>query len=327
MNILNVLKNHSDEEHRLSQQDIIHFLKEDYDMEAERKSIRRNIDNLLEEGYDIEYTETKRGKGKDANIVCTDFYLQREFEDSELRLIIDGLLFSKYIPQNQCKDLIKKLEGLSNEYFKSRVKYIETLKDEKKVNTEIFYVIEIIDEAIRKKCKISFNYCSYDITKKQVFRVDDEGNPKVYVVSPYQMAAANGRYYLICKHPKKPGISNFRVDRIKNIKITEEPVEKLDTSYSLPKHMVEHLYMMAGESDYVTFEFKKDRLNDVIDWFGTDINLTEKGDIIEGHCKVNLQAMKFWAMQYGDHIKVTKPETLVNMIKKTLKDMTKKYKG
>ena len=37
MNILDILKNYSDADHRLSQQDIIGLLKKDYGMIAERK--------------------------------------------------------------------------------------------------------------------------------------------------------------------------------------------------------------------------------------------------------------------------------------------------
>ena len=147
MNILEILKKYSDSEHRLSQKDIINYLKKDYDMSVERKAVKRNLDNLIDEGYDINFKEIKRGKGKNENNICSDYYLNRDFEDSELRLLIDGLLFSKYIPYSQCKDLVKKLEGLSNKYFKSRIKYIRLLKNDKKVNKELFYSIDIIDEA------------------------------------------------------------------------------------------------------------------------------------------------------------------------------------
>ena len=37
--------------------------------------------------------------------ILSDFFLEREFEDSELRLLIDGLLFSTHLPYSQCKGL------------------------------------------------------------------------------------------------------------------------------------------------------------------------------------------------------------------------------
>ena len=43
MNILDILRKYSDEEHRLSQKDIAEILKTEYDMTPDRKAVRRNI--------------------------------------------------------------------------------------------------------------------------------------------------------------------------------------------------------------------------------------------------------------------------------------------
>ena len=133
MNILDILRKYSDEEHRLSQKDIAEILKTEYDMTADRKAIRRNILNLMDCGYNIEYSESirmvpnpKTGVPEESYL-WSDFYLERDFTDGELRLLIDSLLFSKHIPYSQCKELVGKLEGLSNVYFRSRVKHIARL--------------------------------------------------------------------------------------------------------------------------------------------------------------------------------------------------------
>ena len=60
LNILNILRKYTDEDHRLSQKEIADILKNEYDMKADRKAIRRNLLNLMECGYDIEYSETIR---------------------------------------------------------------------------------------------------------------------------------------------------------------------------------------------------------------------------------------------------------------------------
>ena len=60
MNILDILQRYTDEDHRLSQKDIIDILANEYDMKADRKSIRRNIMNLMDCGYEIEYSESIR---------------------------------------------------------------------------------------------------------------------------------------------------------------------------------------------------------------------------------------------------------------------------
>lgn len=129
--ILNVFKQYTDSEHKLLQQDIIDILKRDYCMECERKAVARNITALIEFGYEIE---------NDGG-----YYLaERDFENSELRLLIDSLLFSRNIPYRQCKALIEKLKHLSNKYFDAKVKHIRNLPETQLENKQLFYTIEIL---------------------------------------------------------------------------------------------------------------------------------------------------------------------------------------
>ena len=60
MYILDILQRYTDEDHRLSQKEIADILENEYDMRADRKAVRRNLLNLIEFGYDIEYSETIR---------------------------------------------------------------------------------------------------------------------------------------------------------------------------------------------------------------------------------------------------------------------------
>ena len=60
VNILDILKRYTDEDHRLSQKEIETLLKTEYGMEAGRKAVKRNLMDLLEFGCEIEYTETTR---------------------------------------------------------------------------------------------------------------------------------------------------------------------------------------------------------------------------------------------------------------------------
>ena len=60
MNILDIMKKYTDEDHRLSQREIMEILESEYDMKAERKSVKRNLMNLIDWGYNIEYSESVR---------------------------------------------------------------------------------------------------------------------------------------------------------------------------------------------------------------------------------------------------------------------------
>ena len=338
LNILDILRRYTDEDHRLSQKEIAEILRTEYGMVTERKTIRRHLMNLIDCGYEIEYSESvrmvlnpKTGVPEESYL-WSDFYLVRDFTDAELRLLIDSLLFSKHIPYSQCRELVEKLEGLSNVYFRSRVKHIRTMPDTAPQNKQLFYTIEVLDEAISKGRKVSFHYTSFGLDKQRRPRTGEDGKPKEYTVSPYQMAAANGRYYLICCTDPHDNVSHYRLDRIADIRMTDEParpaktVQGLEHGVDLPKHMAEHVYMFAGPSQPVTFLMKKYLIDDVIDWFGTDIVFSDESeDEVTARVTVNLAAMRLWAVQYSTHVRILTPEKLVEKVKQDIDNAAKNY--
>lgn len=337
MNILDILKRYTDEEHKLSQKQIMDILWSDYDMAADRKTVARNLSNLMAAGYPIECRDdvartyiNKQGK-KETSYILSDFYLERDFTDAELRLLIDSLLFSKHIPYSQCKELVEKLEGLSNKYFSAHVKHVHTMTGITTQNNQLFWTIEILDEAIEKGLQVAFNYNNYGTDKKMHPRKNPEGTVREFVVNPYQMAATNGRYYLICNYDGKPNLANCRLDRITNIRLLDTPAKPKEQvqggkQFSLPQHMAEHLYMFSGESVPVTFRMNKDILNDVIDWFGSDIIFYDETEgEVTARVTVNKRAMRYWARQYCGTVKLLSPPDLVETVKSDLKWALEQY--
>ena len=330
--ILDILRKYTDEDHRLSQKDIIDILKTEYDMTADRKSVKRNITSLMEMGYEINFSEALRMfPNKDGvleeSYILSDFYLEREFTDAELRLLIDSLLFSKHIPYSQCKELVDKLGGLSNQYFKTRDRFISTLPETTPKNKELFYTIEIMDEAIAKGKQVAFTYNIYGTDKRLHPKRDRE-----YIVNPYQMVATNGRYYLIGNYDKYNDLSNYRLDRITGIHMLDTPVkpvrqvEGMKNGLYLPQHMAEHVYMFSGESVPVTFRMKKTVLSDVIDWFGSEITFSdETEDEVTARVTVNWHAMRHWALQYCRHIRVLTPKDLAEQVEEDLAGALENY--
>ena len=94
MNILDILKRYTDENHRLSQKEIADILEKEYNMKVDRKAIKRNLMTLIDFGYELEYSESIRKiKNGEEEVMYSDWYFNRDFTDAELRLLIDGLLF------------------------------------------------------------------------------------------------------------------------------------------------------------------------------------------------------------------------------------------
>ena len=327
INILEILKKYSDMDHRLTQADIMEKLKKEYYMDVDRKTVKRNLMNLLDLDCGIECTEiSKKDKTGEESFICTDWYMTREFDDSELRLLIDSILFSKHIPYYQCKKLIAKLKGLSNIYFDKKVKHICNLPENQPENKELFYTIDILDEAISQNKKVAFVYNSYGVDKKLHPKREEK-----YIVNPYQMVATNGRYYLICNYDKYDNLSNYRIDRITKIEILEDAIKPLkdvrEGEINLPKHMAEHIYMFAGESVRAKFKAKNYIIDQVIDWYGTEADIqTLNDDECLVSVSVNKESFFCWAMQYGLHIEVTEPVDIRNRIKQGLEEIIQKYK-
>ena len=65
INILDILKRYTDENHRLSQREIMDILEREYDMKVDRKAVKRNLMNLIDFGYQVEYSESiRQGKNR-----------------------------------------------------------------------------------------------------------------------------------------------------------------------------------------------------------------------------------------------------------------------
>lgn len=339
MNILDILKRYTDENHRLSQKEIQDILANEYEMKVDRKAIKRNLMNLIEFGYEINYSESVRVfKDKDGeeqeNVILTDFYLERKFTDSELRLLIDSVLFSNHIPYNQDKELVIKLSSLSNIYFKSRVKHIARMPEDKTDNKQLFYNIELLDEAISKEQKVHFHYLEYRSDKKLHKRCGKDGKVRDYVMNPYQLVAKEGKYYLICNNDKYDSVGNYRVDRITDMEILPERVKPFNTlkdsdgrPLDLKKYMEEHIYMFAGKTVRAVFRITKDCLSDVIDVFGKDVKFSEETDThITVTADVNNLAMEQFAKNYTPWVEIIKPAKLREDMIENLSAGLEKYK-
>ncbi len=338
LDVLEILKKYTDENHTLTQKQISDILKRDYDITADRKSLKRYLDGLMDAGLQITCKEIPRASADEGeeNIQYTDFALIHDISDAELKLLIDGILFSRYIPIKHRRDLIEKLENLSSKYFKTGAKNILTISGEENASKELFYNIDMIDEAISRNKKIDFNYLEYHTDKKLHKRITKNGKIRRFRVSPYKIAATNNRYYVICNNDWfGNGLSHFRIDRITNIKIVDEEdrkpeteIEGYDHGISLAKHMAEHVFMFSDKAERVKFRMKKTLLSELFDWFEPNMTFTdETEDEVTVTLVSSLQAMRLWGTQFAREVTVLSPSGLVDEIREDLREAYEKYTG
>ena len=327
--ILEILRKYTDAEHTLDQKDIIDRLRIDYGLVIDRKAVRNNIEKLVDMKYPIKFTETER----EGNTIWSDFWYKSDFSDAELRLMIDSILFSNHIPHAQRQKLVKKIEGLTSEHFKSYVKHIATLPDTGESNKQIFYNIAFLDEAISKKKKVAFRYLDMGIDKNMYPKLNDEGEPKVYIVSPYQMAARDGKYYLICNHDGYDEISNYRIDRISEAEVLDEKIrpfkelpEACGYDFDLGKYMKEHINMYASGHVVVRFKIVRALIADIVDVFGKDVVFEEDlGDHVIVRATVTELAMIHFAKFLSPDVVIMEPQRRVYEMKDWAKKVKKVY--
>ena len=319
LRILQVLQEFSDCDHKLRQGEIISLLKIQYGIECERKAVARNIDFLQQAGYDI----VRESDG---------IYLaSRKFEPGELRLLIDSVLSNRNVCKAHTKEIIKKLTAEGGKYFKSYAKHVTNLDDwQKDENCDYFYNIELCCEAIEQQKKLSFFYSYFDIDKRK-----QKNNPEKSKISPYRLFLKNGHYYLACNYDRYDNLAFIRLDRMSDIEILQENARALNTvknceqGISLGKLDSYFPFMYSDKPErieFVTANNATHMIDNVIDTFGRNVNITDMGD---GNYKFSLtaspSAMRFWLLQYGKYVKLLSPQNLVEQIKSDIQEMSKLY--
>ncbi len=314
--IWQILKEYSDCDHTLTQDDIAQHLVGEYGIVIERKAISRNISLLKEAGIEIE----SRRAGS--------YLAERAFEDSELKLLIDGVLCSKHITAKHSKDLIDRLCGLSNKFFRSHVKNVYSVNEWSKTdNQALFYNIELVDIAIEQNRRIAYDYNKIGIDKKL-------HKSSYQVVSPYQLILHNQRYYLMAYSEFWGNMVFHRLDRITNMKIShkkatpirsvpgyENGIDYKELSSAMP-------YMYSDTPEWIKLIADACIVDQIVDWFGTDVRMStlEDQDKVSVEIKASPSAMEHWAMQYINHVEIISPESLRNRIKEALESGLSKYK-
>ena len=314
--ILQILQKHSDFNHPLTHEDIGMMLENEYGIIIERKAVGRNLSLLKEAGFDI---ESKRNGS----------YLEsRDFDDAELRMLIDGVLSSKYITANHSKDLIERLCGLSNRYFRSHIKNIYSVNDWSKTdNQALFLNIELVDEAIEQVRQIHYDYNKYGLDKKL-------HKSSYQRVSPYQLILHNQRYYLMGYSDYWGNMVFHRLDRITNMQISSKSATDIRTipgyesGIDYKKIASTMPYMYSDKPERVEFLADAGIVDQIIDWFGTDIRIqkTDNDQKVMITLTASPSAMFHWAMQYSECVEVVYPIQLRENILNALQQAISKYK-
>ena len=290
--LLEVLKEYSDAEHILPMREIIAKMQSLYGIKIDRRTVYGAVALLIELGYDISLYEDN-GVG---------YYLRdRELEPSEVLLLTDAVYSFPFIPARQTEQLVQKLQKQLSVYQRKKYRHLTVARQGHKTgNRQIFWNIEQLDEAITRKKKVALDYLHYGYDKRQ--------HPTAtYTLSPYEMVYTNEHYYLICVPDHDPHTRLYRIDRMADIRILDE-----SRSEAVARQEAQNaVYAYVGAPERIVMYCDRAILDDVIDRFGTDIQLRERD---ENTFAVSFTApprgIKFWALQYLPYVEVVEPAWL-----------------
>ena len=315
--LMEYLKRYTDEEHPVSVSDMISYLAK-YGIRAERKSIYDDLEALRTYGLDI--VQIRRGKSTLYYVGC------REFELPELKLMVDSVQSSKFITHKKTMALIKKIEGLASIYQARLLNRQVFVKNRiKAMNESIYYNIDEIHAGIAENKKIRFRYFEYTITKEQKFRHDGA----FYIVSPFALTWDNENYYMVSFDSQAQCIKHFRIDKMRDISVTEEQRDGLEVYNALEMGLYAKKVfgMFSGEEELVQLRFDQRLVGAVMDRLGQDIILVPDG---EQHFTVRVQVLvspQFfaWVSGFGTMAQILGPVSVVEQMRGHVQGIQKLY--
>lgn len=151
----------------------------------------------------------------------------------------------------------------------------------------------------------------------------DENGSKIYrkgkeryIVDPMALVYNEDNYYLMCYSEKYDDVNNYRVDRMDNVDIVDEPVcDKAVLDPADVSDYTEQVFKMYGGSpENVVLEFDRELLGVIYDKFGESTKISSVG---ENTCiaAVTVQVSPpfwGWLFQFVRKMRILSPDSLAD---------------
>lgn len=295
-----ILYEQTDEEHYLTTVQLINILEKKYGISAHRQTIKSEIELLRKFGLEIEEVKSIQNRYN----ICS-----RDFENSELKLLIDAVESAKFITAGKSKELVAKLSSLAGDFGAEKLKRNVCCEGRiKSDNERIYIIVDTINEAINEGKKISFPYFQYNIKKQHQLKHDGEA----YVLSPLHLVW-NGDFYYLVGVADDGTIRNFRVDRIaKCPNILEEISIQAPEDFDIDDYINTTFRMFNAEHTDVELLCDNDVIDSIIDRFGEGVEITEAATE-KFQITVNVATSHIfysWVFGFGGKVKILRPDVV-----------------
>ena len=320
--IKDYLERFSDEDHPVSAEALQEMLLKN-GIECERKSIYSDVQALKEYGMEIFRVRTP----------VNGYYLaSRNFEEPQLRLLIDAVQAASFITDKKTKELVKKIGLLCSESIgKQLTKQVYIENRVKCTNEEIYYSIDVLNRAIRSRKKVTFIYCKRIISDEtHAIKIME----RRYIISPYSLIWSNDHYYLVGNYQKYDNLMHIRIDRMKKVEMLNETVRSFSEvspyrSYFDSADYVNKLFnMFSGSLQQLDFICDNSILEEIMDRFGSGALITRCHDNSHFRMRTKIsvsEGLISWLMQFGDKLEVLEPRSLRIKVKERAQSIFELY--
>ena len=335
-----VLLKRTDAEHPLSVDDIQDHLRM-YGVETERRSIYRDINDLKELletdfgadiedrerlGYEIGYTR-KQPSGY--------MVTQRPYSFDDVMLLAECINSAKFISEGQAEGLREMLGSFCSEAQEARLlDEVYNIDRVKTPNTEVIYTLSTLNEAIKNKHKIGFQYMKYTIEDREQQTARRKG--KEYVISPYTLLVNDGNYYALSYDERRKTMIPYRVDRMCNVRELDETREGYEFYQKIDvRTYTRRVFgMFGGERERVIIRFTNDMLDTVVDRFGpgTEDNTVfyrpegKSHFVVSADIDISNQFFS-WICGFRKKAVIVSPPKVVDAFKAFLSDISARYEN
>ena len=328
------------------------YLKEWLGIDAERRSIYSDIDEInkllysIEEEITIEELEADIESGElepaDWQTIFYSgskkgYYIPfRKYSLEDVRAIVECIYSAKFLTERKAKDLVNLVtENLVSKTQAEDLKHDAILLDRgKTTNKTVFENVVKINSAMKISSglekhtpeKISFKYTSHEVGGKE-----KEGRKgEKYIVSPYKLIINDGNYYLIAHDDKSAATKCYRVDRMKEIRLLNIPRAEEDfySRFEWRDYAKKHFGMFGGKTERVTLRFINPLYDTVVEKFGTKDLYYNKVD--STHFSVQVEVVvneQFfgWLCSLGRRVVIISPTSARERYLEHLKKIQEKY--
>lgn len=309
LHLIEALQTYTDENHQLSSREITDILnlKLKQRVEIAQHTVTRYLKELEDyQIYSIESIKEKEG------VPIKYFYDGRLFELHELRIMMDAIVSAGVLTKNDKQTIISKIQQLTSQPLANKLKNQVHIHDTSSSNNAgVKYYIYHIHNAIHEQKVIEFLYGKYDVNKQIIY--SNEG--RMRRLEPYALHWDNDNYYLIGKNMTGE-IRHFRIDRIKEVKVTEESFIK-DPYFDATAYTEKLFNMFTGEVKFLKIQFANELINPILDRFGLDANIEVYDDdsfLLRTEAAISAGLIS-WILKWGSRAKVIDPIEVAEQIK------------